>query len=399
MYQRIGKAAYKANLDNTIALLKALGNPEDAFKNIHIAGTNGKGSTSHMLASIFQEAGYKTGLYTSPHLIDFRERIKIDGKLIPEEEVVEFISSTQKLIEDIQPSFFELTVALAFLYFKKEKVDIAIIETGLGGRLDSTNVIKPELSIITNIGMDHMQFLGNDLISIGREKGGIIKQNTPVVIGHANEELKVLFQDIALSKKAPIIFAEEMQMSHLKSDLLGSYQKQNIQTSVVSASILQKLGWRISEENIQQGLLKVRENTGLAGRWDIIQEQPKVICDTGHNHDGLVQVLHQLQKEKFKQLHIVLGMVNDKEISDIIKLFPPTATYYFCQASVPRSLAVESLYEEAQKVPLSGHCYKSVESAYTAALSMAHKDDLVFVGGSTFVVADLLGFLTSSSIQ
>lgn len=393
MYQRIGKAAYKADLTNTIALLSALGNPENAFKSIHIAGTNGKGSTSHMLASIFQESGYKTGLYTSPHLIDFRERIKINGELIPEQKVVDFILSIQKEINKIKPSFFELTVAMAFDYFKNEEVDIAIIETGLGGRLDSTNVIQPELSIITNIGMDHMQFLGNDILSIAKEKAGIIKKNTPVIIGQANKELRSLFSTIAFKKNTSILFAEDVKTKEYDSDLKGDYQKYNRKTALVAINELQKMAWKIPEESRKKGFKKVSKNTGIAGRWDILQMDPKVICDTGHNAEGLYEVFKQLEEETYSNLHIVLGMVNDKSVNDILAIFPTNAEYYFCKANVPRSLDADILRNEAAKSLLIGEVYQTVTDAYINALKNANTKDLVFVGGSTFVVADLLLYL------
>lgn len=393
MYQRIGKAAYKANLDNTIALLSALGNPENTFKSIHIAGTNGKGSTSHMLASVFQEAGYKTGLYTSPHLIDFRERIRIDGEVIPEGEVIYFIASIKEIIEEIKPSFFELTVAMAFTFFQKEEVDIAIIETGLGGRLDSTNVLLPELAVITNIGMDHMQFLGDNLTSIAKEKGGIIKSNVPVVIGQVDQNLHNLFSKIAKEKSAPIYFSEDAVMNIPKCDLQGDYQKYNIKTAITAIDVMKDKGWNISNEAINKGFLNIRKNTGLAGRWDIINESPKAICDTGHNAEGFKEVLAQLQKENYKKLHIVLGVVDDKSLKEILLLFPSDAHYYFCRASVPRSLDANTLKGEATKVLLKGDSYNSVAEAYSMALEKANKEDVIFIGGSTFVVADLLNYL------
>jgi len=398
MYQRIGKAAYKANLDNTIALLEALGNPQTYFKSIHIAGTNGKGSSSHMLSSIFQEAGYKTGLYTSPHLLDFRERIKVNGQMIHEEEVVNFITSIKDHIEQIKPSFFELTVAMAFVYFRHEKVDIAIIETGLGGRLDSTNVISPELAVITNIGLDHTQFLGDDLLSIGKEKGGIIKHKKPVVIGQVDEELRSLFQQIAAEKNSAILFSDNLNLESYKTDLMGGYQVLNMRTVLAAIQVMKDKNWNIPEEAIAQGLRKVKKNTGLAGRWDILGEKPKIICDTGHNKEGLVEVLDQLQKENYGALHIVIGMVNDKDLTPILSMFPLNAKYYFCQASVPRSLEVNELHRQSQKVGLEGESFRSVAEAYTAALNNANEDDLIFIGGSTFVVADFLSYLETNTL-
>lgn len=393
MFQRVGKAAYKADLNNTLALLSSLDNPENSFKSIHIAGTNGKGSTSHMLASIFQEAGYKTALYTSPHLIDFRERIRINGELIPEENVIDFIASIRNEITEIKPSFFELTVAMAFEYFKNEKVDIAIIETGLGGRLDSTNVIQPELSIITNIGMDHMQFLGDNILSIAKEKAGIIKSDVPVIIGQADEELRRLFSSIALDKKAPITYSEDENTITYSCDLKGSYQKYNCKTAVVAVNTLNKKGWTLPENAIKKGLNNVRKNTGFSGRWDVLQENPKVICDTGHNAEGLKEVFKQLNQESYSKLHIVLGMVNDKTVNTILKLFPKNAYYYFCKADVPRSLEVDILKQEAENCSLLGDAYLNVKDAYLSALANADESDLIFVGGSTFVVADLLLYL------
>jgi dihydrofolate synthase/folylpolyglutamate synthase len=399
MFQRIGKAAYKADLSNTIALLKSLNNPEKGFKSIHIAGTNGKGSSSHILASVFQEAGYKTGLYTSPHLIDFRERIKIDGEMITEPAVVNFIKSISKAIDKIHPSFFELTMAMAFDYFLKEKVDIAIIETGLGGRLDSTNVILPEIAIITNIGMDHMQFLGDDRISIAKEKAGIIKANVPVVIGQADEELRVLFTEIAGDKKSPITFAEDEIIDLPITDLKGNYQRFNIQTCIVAIKELQKRKWKISTSSIEKGISKVISNTGLNGRWQVLGKQPKIICDTGHNREGIESILHQLLNEDYKQLHIVIGMVNDKNISDVLRLFPQNAIYYFTQASIPRRLEVDTLLNEAANFNLEGEAYSTVSKAFFSAYKQAKSNDLVFIGGSTFVVADLLKDVDFTQLQ
>lgn len=393
MFQRVGKAAYKADLSNTIELLHTLNNPEKDFKSIHVAGTNGKGSTSHILASVFQEAGYKTGLYTSPHLIDFRERIKINGEMIPESEVIGFIENISSAIDRIHPSFFELTMAMAFKHFSDMKVDIAIIETGLGGRLDSTNVIDPELSIITNIGMDHMQFLGNDRLSIAREKAGIIKNNTAIIIGQADQELKELFLSVAQKKSAAIIFAEEEEKTDFSSDLKGHYQKYNIQTAIVALNELKHANWTFTQEEIDNGLKNVVKNTGLKGRWQIIGKSPKIICDTAHNKEGLLIVFDQLLKEKYDSLHIVFGLVNDKNEKDILSLFPKDARYYFTQASVPRRLSVDVLVKEATNIGLEGNAYSSVSEAYEAALSNASQNDLIFIGGSTFIVADFLASL------
>ena len=393
MFQRVGKAAYKADLSNTIELLQTLNNPEKDFKSIHIAGTNGKGSTSHILASIFQEAGYKTGLYTSPHLIDFRERIKINGEMIDESAVVEFIENISSAIDLIHPSFFELTMAMAFKHFSDMKVDIAIVETGLGGRLDSTNVIDPELSIITNIGMDHMQFLGNDRLSIAREKGGIIKDKTAIIIGQADQELKELFSSMAKKKSAAITFAEDEEKTEFPSDLKGYYQKYNIQTAIVALNELKKANWKFTQEEIENGIKNVVKNTGLMGRWQIIGNSPKIICDTAHNKEGLLIVIDQLLKEKYDRLHIIFGLVNDKNEKEILKLFPKKANYYFTQASVPRKLNVDVLEKEATAISLEGNAYLTVMEAFEAARTEASQNDLIFIGGSTFIVADLLATL------
>lgn len=399
MYQRIGKAAYKADLNNTIALLSALGNPQDEFKSVHIAGTNGKGSTSHILASVFQEAGYKTGLYTSPHLIDFRERIKINGELIDKESVVDFIQDNKSIIEEIKPSFFELTVALAFLHFKNEKVDIAIIETGLGGRLDSTNVIDPELSIITNIGLDHTQFLGNDVISIAKEKGGIIKHNRPVVIGESNSSLREVFLEIATLKNAPIFFAEDHNVKVPSSILIGEYQRLNEKTAFVSLHRLIESGWKISQDDISKGFKNIIKNTGLSGRYQVLSDKPKVVCDTAHNAEGLGMVLNQIENEDHNDLHIVLGMVDDKSTHRVLQLFPQNANYYFCKAAIPRSLDENKLKNEAMGFGLEGEAFDNVAAAFSMALSKAKEKDLIYIGGSTFVVADLLQHLLTNPLR
>jgi len=394
MFQRLGKAAYKADLSNTIELLRSLDNPEKGFKSIHIAGTNGKGSTSHILASIFQEAGYTTGLYTSPHLIDFRERIKINGEMISENEVVDYIERISPEIDRVHPSFFELTMAMAFDHFNNKKVDIAIIETGLGGRLDSTNVISPELAIITNIGMDHMQFLGNDRLSIAKEKGGIIKENTPLIIGQSDKSLRELYLAMAKEKNAPLIFAEDEKREASASDLIGSYQKFNIQTALSAIGELQAQNWDLSKQSIERGLKNVIKNTGLRGRWEILGTTPKIICDTGHNKEGLLAVFDQLSSENYKRLHIVMGMVDDKNVIEMLHLFPKEAEYYFTQASIPRRLKVDVLAKEAKNIGLVGDSYPTVISAFKAAEKKAAKDDLIFIGGSTFIVADLLAELS-----
>lgn len=390
MYQRVGQSAYKADLTTTLNLAKHLKNPENSFKSIHVAGTNGKGSTSHMLASVFQEAGYKTGLYTSPHLKDFRERIKINGEMIPKKFVSEFVENHKPYFEKNQLSFFEMTVGLAFDYFRKEKIEIAIIEVGMGGRLDSTNIITPELSIITNIGLDHMQFLGNTLSQIALEKAGIIKEGIPVVIGETLPETKPIFQRIATEKKAPISFAETSEVAVFASDLEGSYQQKNIKTVLTAINSLRKSGWHITDENLKNGLLHTVKNTGLMGRWQILGEAPKIICDTGHNKDGLQLVMQQLQGVYYKKLHIVVGVVSDKDLAAVLPLFPKDAIYYFCKPNIPRGLDASLLLSQARVFGLLGKEYISVKKAFAAAKNSAAKEDLMFVGGSTFVVAEVL---------
>lgn len=390
MYQRVGQSAYKADLAATINLASHLNNPEKSFKSIHVAGTNGKGSTSHLLASVFQEAGYKTGLYTSPHLKDFRERIKINGDMIPQNTVSEFVEKHKPYLESNQLSFFEMTVGLAFDYFRSEKVDIAILETGMGGRLDSTNIVTPEVSVITNIGLDHTQFLGNTLSQIAVEKAGVIKNGVPIVIGETQLETKPVFERIASEKNAPINFAENADSSNYTSDLKGVYQIKNIRTVVAALRVLQKNGWSISEENIREGLLNSIANTGLMGRWQALEETPKVICDTAHNQEGLRLVMEQLTKERYKQLHIVLGVVNDKDLASILPLFPKHAIYYFCRPNVPRGLDASLLTVRALEFGLKGEEYMSVQKAYRAALKASTDEDFIYVGGSTFVVAEVV---------
>ncbi len=390
MYQRVGQAAYKADLKNTLKLAAYLDNPECSFRSIHVAGTNGKGSTSHMLASIFQEAGYKVGLYTSPHLKDFRERIKINGKMIPKRNISAFVSQHKLFFEENMLSFFEMTVGLAFDYFRKEKVEIAIIEVGMGGRLDSTNIVSPEVSVITNIGLDHTRFLGSTLQAIASEKAGIIKHEVPVVIGESVSETKEVFKTIASAKDAPIYFAEDESFQKYTSDLKGNYQEKNIKTVLTTLTILKNKGWVFSEENIKTGLKSVIKNTGLLGRWQVLSFKPKVICDTAHNKEGLMQVLSQLQAETYKTMHIVLGTVDDKDLDLIFPLFPKEAIYYFCKPNVPRGLNASDLKERAAQYNLYGKSYFSVTDAYKTALEAAKSDDLVFVGGSTFVVAEVL---------
>lgn len=390
MFQRVGASAYKADLNNTIELCKLLHHPEKNFKSIHIAGTNGKGSTSHMLASILQEAGYKVGLYTSPHLKDFRERIKINGVMISEQEVVDFVIKHQSEFEQINLSFFEWTVGLAFDYFSKKQVDIAVIETGLGGRLDSTNVITPLVSVITNIGKDHTQFLGETLAKIASEKAGIIKENIPIIIGETQQETQQVFIDKALEKSAKIFFADKIITTNYESDLKGIYQEKNKKTVLAAIQQLMINGFSIAEENIKNGLLNVVKNTGLLGRWQILSENPLTICDTGHNEAGIKEVLKQISLTKHNHLHFVFGAVNDKEIDSILSMLPKNATYYFCQAKIPRALDVNVLYTKAKEFELKGNPYDSVENAIKQAKANASANDFVFVGGSTFVVAEAI---------
>ncbi len=390
MYQRVGKVAYKIDLSNTLKLSDYLGDPHKSFKSIHIAGTNGKGSTSHMIASILQEAGYKVGLYTSPHLKDFRERIKINGKMISKRNVSDFVKKHKSFFEENHLSFFEMTVGLAFDYFRKEKVDIAIIEVGLGGRLDSTNIITPIVSVITNIGMDHTQFLGNTIAEIAIEKAGIIKLNVPVVIGETSPETKEIFLKITHKNNCLISFAEDDKTSHYKTDLLGNYQEINSKTVIKVITILKDEGWSITEDAIKIGLRNTIKNTGLLGRWQILQENPKVICDIAHNKEGLELVIPQLLNEKFTKLHIILGVVDDKNLGSILPLFPKDASYYFCKPSVPRGLNATILKDKALKFNLKGQVFPSVLEAYHATLKQAMISDVIYVGGSTFVVSEVL---------
>jgi dihydrofolate synthase/folylpolyglutamate synthase len=391
MFHRIGKAAYKADLDNTHALMDALGHPEQGLKCVHIAGTNGKGSTSHMIAAALQLAGYKTGLYTSPHLKDFRERIRIDGVMIPEEEVVAFVEEFHAKWESIQPSFFEITVAMCFWYFKRAGIDIAVIETGLGGRLDSTNVIVPEVSVITNIGYDHMNLLGDTIEKIASEKAGIIKSKTPVVIGAMRPEAREVMIQTALQQHAPLIDASRVSASLIPNGALqGHYQIENRATAFMALRTLAALGWRVNEEHIVQGFQQVVELTGLLGRWQKLHDLPLTIADVAHNEDGIRTVLEQLQQTPHKQLHFVLGLVGDKDVTRVLKLLPQKATYYFCKADIPRGLDAEMLKEQAAEFQLKGESYGSVKKAYTAAVEAAKEDDLIFIGGSVFPVAVVL---------
>lgn len=390
MYQRQGAAAYKKDLSNTLLLAGHLNHPERNFKSIHIAGTNGKGSSSHMLASVLQEAGYKVGLYTSPHLKDFRERIKINGSEIPEPYVVDFINKHKSFFEANQLSFFEMTVGLAFQYFSEEEVDFAIVEVGLGGRLDSTNILTPEVSVITNIGLDHTQFLGDTLEKIAFEKGGIIKEGVPVVVGEYHQQTFPVFSELANQKAAVLYSAFELVDSDYESDLQGSYQQHNIKTVVQTVEVLRTQGYQIAESDLVAGLQNVVSNTGLLGRWQVLSTAPKTICDTAHNKEGLSYTMEQLKNERFENLHIVLGVVSDKDLDAVLPLFPKQARYYFCQPDLGRALDVHQLEKEAVKHQLSGTVYKSVREAYSAAQKSASIHDCIYIGGSTFVVAEVI---------
>ncbi|MFN4123160.1 MAG: bifunctional folylpolyglutamate synthase/dihydrofolate synthase [Flavobacteriales bacterium] len=415
MFQRSGPAAYKKGMGNIAELCAMLGNPHRNIKTVHVAGTNGKGSTSHMLAAIFQTAGYKTGLFTSPHLKDFRERIRVNGKMIPRKEVIQFVQWMEKAAMHLQPSFFEMNVVLAFYYFAKQKVDIAIIETGLGGRLDSTNIIEPELSIITNIGYDHMELLGNTLGKIAKEKAGIIKPHTPVVISEFQLKTFNVFLKKSYEVDSPIYFAKDLVSvfdtsetmingrANLKlyvetkdhtyiihSPLAGAYQQANIAGVIASVELLMKQGWKINKLDVEYGVSRVDQLTGIKGRWQQISYKPLVICDTGHNKDGIQQVLHQLSQMKFEKLHIVFGMVADKDRSSILRMLPQDAQYYFCSPAIPRGLDSLTLKNEAHDFQLKGRSYASVKHALKAAKRKAGEQDLIFVGGSTFVVAEVV---------
>jgi dihydrofolate synthase/folylpolyglutamate synthase len=413
MFQRIGAQAYKPSLDNTIALCNAIGNPQQQLKTIHIAGTNGKGSSSHLLASVLQSNEYKTGLYTSPHLLDFRERIKINGEMISQQYIVDFVELQLTLIDEIKPSFFELCVAMAFQYFADEKVDIAVIEVGMGGRLDSTNIIHPEVCLITNISYDHMQFLGDTIPKIATEKAGIIKPNTPVVISEEQEECKHVFINSALEKNADIYFADQeikieylekssnefscfkahnsfLNDNEIKCSLPGSYQQKNLAGVLKTIEILKQKGYHLTDTNVLDGIKNVKELTGLRGRWEVLQHEPLCIADTGHNEDGISEILKQLYKTSHKKLHWVWGMVNDKAPDKVFKLLPKDAIYYFCKPNIPRGLDADECKKLAENYKLLGKSYNSVRNAYTAALENADKEDLILIAGSTFVVAEVL---------
>ncbi len=414
MYQRQGKAAYKADLNTTLELDEYFDHPHRKFKSIHVAGTNGKGSVSHMLASALQESGYKVGLYTSPHLKDFRERIRINGQMVSENFVIKFVKDHRAKFEEIKPSFFEMTVAMAFDYFAKENIDVAVVEVGMGGRLDSTNIIQPDLSIITNIGLDHTSFLGNSLSEIAKEKAGIIKKDTSVVIGETQTETETIFKNFAKEKRTDIYFADQyykseyvllsidnkqvfninkdnnIAYSDLKLDLLGTYQKKNLLTVLRSIDLLIEKGYNIKNQAIYKGLERVSKNTSLQGRWQILGFNPTIVCDTAHNLDGITLVVNQLNQIPHKNLHIVVGVVDDKNIEGILEILPKNAKYYFTKANIPRALDQNRLKEKASKFDLTGDAYGKVQEALVSAKENAGVNDLIFIGGSTFVVAEVL---------
>jgi len=410
VFHQIGSSAYKPGLENTIRILTALHQPQNSFRSIHVAGTNGKGSVSHFLSSILQSAGFKTGLYTSPHLVDFGERIRVNGETIDKQFVVDFVENHKSLIEKVQPSFFEITMAMAFDYFAKSEVDVAVIEVGLGGRLDSTNIIQPELSIITNISFDHEEFLGHTLPEIAAEKAGIIKPHTPVVIGEALSETKPVFIQKALEMNAPIFFSEDsrqvfferyeenrmwVKTSDGKSYLVGltgNYQLKNIATVLTAVDQLRKTNFEITESNLKEGLEKVIEKTGLQGRWQIISSSPKIIADTGHNPGGIAFVSQQLKTQQFRTLRMVFGMVNDKDIDTVLTLLPKNGVYYFTQAKIKRAFPSEDLLQKGQLAGLNGKAFSTIEEAIKVALNEADKEDLIFIGGSNYVVGEALSF-------
>lgn len=411
MFQRVGASAYKGDLTNTIKLCEAAGNPQLKFKSVHVAGTNGKGSTSHMLASILQQAGYKTGLYTSPHLKSFTERIRLNGDEVAKQFVVDFVNRMQAFMEAIKPSFFEVTVVMAFDYFARQGVDVAVVEVGLGGRLDSTNIIIPELSVITNIGWDHMDLLGDTLDKIAREKAGIIKGNIPVVVSEKQKETEGVFTEVSTLHHAPLFFATDDYtvkwqtgrptsvmdawrrgvkfMENVSLPLQGYYQQQNVAGVLKAIEVLKEAGFSIDHQAILDGLTNVVTNTRLKGRWQKIGDRPVTICDTGHNVDGIRQLVRQIQDQSFDKLHMVIGMVKDKDITKVLELLPKDAAYYFCQADLPRALDAGLLAEQARRVGLSGVVVKDVNEAIRTAKSKAAESDFIFIGGSTFVVGEI----------
>lgn len=410
-FQQIGGAAYKEGLENSITLDAHLGYPHKNFRTIHIAGTNGKGSCSHTLASILQTAGYKVGLYTSPHLIDFRERIRVNGKPVSKEFVVEFVKKEKSFFEPLNPSFFELTTAMAFTYFAQEAVDIAIIEVGLGGRLDCTNIITPELCVITNISIDHTQFLGNTLSEIAMEKAGIIKSYTPVIIGETTQETKEIFVKKSSEMNAPILFAEDAEfikkatsqtdgyiyetnlLGTFRGELGGDYQVKNTNTVLTATFQLIGMGYNITVENIRSGFANISSTTGLMGRWQPIEKKPKTVCDVGHNIGGIKYIVNQLEKQKYKKLRIVFGMVSDKDVDKILSIMPKNAIYYFTQAKIKRALPFKEMQCKASKYGLNGNAFPTVNEALQAARQEASDEDFIFIGGSCFIVADLLSYL------
>ena len=409
MYQREGQAAYKANLDNTLLLDQHFNHPHRHYPTIHVAGTNGKGSVSHMLASILQEAGYKTGLYTSPHLKDFRERIKVNGEMIGRDYVTNFVEEHRQLFAAIRPSFFEMTVAMAFQYFADRQVDIAVIEVGLGGRLDSTNIITPLASVITNISFDHMALLGNTLEKIAGEKAGIIKPGIPAIIGTRDTEYDFVFEKKAAACPTSIEFAGDnwkvernadgsynltdrtgWHFDQLQSELKGLYQRKNIPAVLETVRALRKEGLVLSDEQVRNGIAKVVTNTGLLGRWQTLNEHPLTVCDTGHNIDGITEITQQLKTCTYRRLHFVIGMVNDKDIDAVLGVLPREALYYFCKASIPRAMNEDVLAAKAKAVGLQGATYPTVAEAYAAARRNASPEDMIYIGGSTFVVAEVI---------
>jgi dihydrofolate synthase/folylpolyglutamate synthase len=415
-YQRKGPAAYKNNLDNTLALDELYGHPHRLFRSVHVAGTNGKGSVSHMLASVLQEAGYRVGLYTSPHLKDFRERIRVNGVKIPKEEVVRFVDDfvARNQRERMEPSFFELTVAMAFDYFARERVDIAVVEVGLGGRLDSTNIITPEVSVITNISLDHVALLGNSLTEIAGEKAGIMKKGIPAVVGETMKETAPVFAERAESLCIPLQFADQLyqtgysmtspegkqlfnvrynntlRFEQLSLDLLGQYQGRNLCTALAAMDVLKERGWKISDDALYRGMEHLVQNTQLLGRWQVLGANPCIVCDTGHNEAGIHEVVHQIHQTPYKKLHFVLGMVNDKDVMSVLRLLPKDAVYYFTKASIPRAMSENMLELKATDLGLKGQKYPAVVEALTAAKQHAEPDDMIFIGGSTFVVAEVI---------